>query len=413
MKSNYKILGEYIQQINNRNTDLKVERLLGVSIQKILIPSIANIVGTNMKTYKIINKNQFAYGPVTSRNGNKVSIALSQDFEEAIVSQAYTVFEIIDQNKLMPEYLMMWFRRPEFDRYARFKSHGSARETFDWEEMCNVELPVPSIEKQKAIVKEYNTIVNRIKLNEELNKKLEETAQAIYKQWFVDFEFPNKDGKPYKSSGGRMVWNEELGKEIPEGWEVDALGNRCILVTKGTTPHFMYNQYMDRLIPFIKGEAINRFHAIEKNVLSYVDVETHKGFLQRSIIKKGDILFSIAGTLGKFALINDNILPANANQAIAIIRVDKNKIDKDFFIGLLLSGWHSTFYTKNIQQAVQANLSLTTIKALPILIPEKIMLNAISTIIKPIIELLQNSNTELQLLKELSNSVLSKMAKGN
>ena len=220
MSSNYKKLGNYIQLVNRRNTDLKVETLLGVSIQKILMPSIANTVGTNMKTYKIIKKNQFAYGPVTSRNGDKISIALLQDFDEAIISQAYTVFEVIDTKKLHPEYLMMWFRRPEFDRYARFKSHGSARETFDWEEMCEVELPIPSIEKQREIVKEYNTVTNLIKLNEQLNQKLEETAQALYKHWFVDFEFPNDEGKPYKSSGGAMVYNEELDKEIPEGWEV-------------------------------------------------------------------------------------------------------------------------------------------------------------------------------------------------
>jgi type I restriction enzyme S subunit len=137
------------------------------------------------------------------------------------------VFEVIDHDKLDPEYLMMWFRRPEFDRYARYKSHGSVREMFDWEEMCEVELPVPSIEKQREIVREYNTVSNRIKLNEELNRKLEETAQAIYKHWFVDFEFPNISGLPYKSSGGKMLWNEELEKEIPVGWRVGKLGDLC------------------------------------------------------------------------------------------------------------------------------------------------------------------------------------------
>jgi type I restriction enzyme S subunit len=126
MRSSYKKLGEYIQVVNNRNSDLQVERLLGVSIKKILMPSIANTVGTNMSTYKIIKRNQFAYGPVTSRNGNKISVALLEEFDEAIVSQAYMVFKITDHQLLDPEYLMMWFRRPEFDRYARFKSHGSA-----------------------------------------------------------------------------------------------------------------------------------------------------------------------------------------------------------------------------------------------------------------------------------------------
>jgi len=219
LKSSYKPLGNYIQEVNKRNSTEKVDLLLGVSIKKVLMPSIANIIGTDMSTYKIIERNQFAYGPVTSRNGEKISIALLEDFDEAIVSQAYTPFEIKDTEALLPEYLMMWFRRPEFDRYARFKSHGSAREIFGWDEMCDTLLPIPHPDKQKEIVKEYNSIQDRIKLNEQLIIKLEETAQAIYKQWFVDFEFPDENGKPYKSNGGEMVWCEELEKEIPKDWK--------------------------------------------------------------------------------------------------------------------------------------------------------------------------------------------------
>ena len=229
MRSNYKKIGPYIREVVKKNSDLAVELLLGVSVSKEFIPSIANIIGTDMSTYKIVRKNQFAYGPVTSRNSDKVSIALLSE-EECIVSTSYTVFEITDESVLLPEYLMMWFRRPEFDRYARFKSHGSVRELFDWEEMCDVELPMPSIEKQREIVKEYHTIVDRIKLNERMNLKLEETAQAIYKQWFVDFEFPisaeyaaaigkpELEGQPYKSSGGEMVYNEVVKQEIPVNW---------------------------------------------------------------------------------------------------------------------------------------------------------------------------------------------------
>ena len=220
MKSNYKALGQYIQPVIGRNKDLGNLPLMGLSIQKKFISSIANTIGTDMSTYRIIEKNQFAYGPVTSRNGDKITIALFRDYDRALISQAYTPFEVKDSNELDPEYLMLWFYRPEFDRYARFKSHGSAREIFDWEEMCNVQLPVPDITKQKEIVKEYNTIQNRIALNQKLIQKLEETAQAVYRRWFVEFEFPNENGVPYKSSGGEMVWCEELGKEIPKGWEV-------------------------------------------------------------------------------------------------------------------------------------------------------------------------------------------------
>ena len=225
MPSNYKRLGDSIQEVNIRNRDLNNIPLLGVSIKKVLIPSIANIIGTDMSTYKLIQKNQFAYGPVTSRNGDKISIALLEKHDTAMVSQAYTVFEVIDETKLIPEYLMMWFRRTEFDRYARFMSHGSAREIFSWTEMCETLLPIPSIEKQQEIVREYHTIQNRIALNNRLISKLVETAQAIYKQWFVDFEFPDEYGKPYISNGGKMVWCAELEKEVPEEWKCGTLEN--------------------------------------------------------------------------------------------------------------------------------------------------------------------------------------------
>ena len=223
MKSNYKQLGKYIQPVVGRNNDLGDLPLVGLSIQKKFIPSIANTIGTDMSTYRIIERNQFAYGPVTSRNGDKITIALFSDFDKALISQAYIPFEVKDTKELDTEYLMMWFRRPEFDRYARYKSHGSAREIFDWQEMSEVMLPIPSLEKQQEIVNEYHTIQNRINLNNQLIAKLEETAQTIYKQWFVDFEFPDENGKPYKSNGGKMVWCEELEKEIPEGWEVGNL----------------------------------------------------------------------------------------------------------------------------------------------------------------------------------------------
>lgn len=171
MKEGYKQLGEFIQIVDERNRDLSITKLLGVSIEKRFIPSIANIVGTDLSSYKIVRKGQFAYGPVTSRNGEKISIALLNG-EDCIISSSYTVFEVTNKDELDPEYLMLWFSRPEFDRYARYISHGSVREIFDWDEMCKVELPVPDIEKQKSIVKAYKTITERIELKKKINDNL-------------------------------------------------------------------------------------------------------------------------------------------------------------------------------------------------------------------------------------------------
>lgn len=225
MISNYRKIGDFIELVDKRNKDLSVNLLLGLSISKEFIPSVANTIGTNMKNYKIIRKGQFACSVMQVRRDKKMPVALLQDFDEAIISQAYPVFQIKDESQLLPEYLMMWFTRSEFDREACFHAVGGVRGSLEWEDFLNMKLPVPSIKKQREIVNEYNTVVNRVKLNEQLNEKLEDTAQALYKHWFVDFEFPNKEGKPYKSSGGKMVYNEELDKDIPVGWEVKKIEN--------------------------------------------------------------------------------------------------------------------------------------------------------------------------------------------
>ena len=185
MRTDYKVLGNYIRLVDERNRELSVTNLLGVSIGKKFIPSIANIVGTDLSSYKIVRTGQFAYGPVTSRNGEKVSIAYL-DGDDCIISSSYTVFEVSNKEELDPEYLMLWFSRPEFDRYARYKSHGSVREIFDWNELCMVELPVPDISEQKNIVKAYKTITDRIALKKQINDNLINTTDTIFFKVFLE-----------------------------------------------------------------------------------------------------------------------------------------------------------------------------------------------------------------------------------
>lgn len=194
MKSKYKRLGQYIRQVDVRNTEGKEENLLGVSVQKKFIPSIANTVGTDFTKYKVVKKGQFTYIPDTSRRGDKIGIALLEDYEEGLVSNVYTVFEVIDEKQLIPQYLMLWFSRPEFDRFARFKSHGSVREVMDWDEMCNVELPVPTYEEQIRIVESYKTITDRIALKQQINDNLDAQMRAYFKE-FIGQSEPVSVGK--------------------------------------------------------------------------------------------------------------------------------------------------------------------------------------------------------------------------
>ena len=260
MRSAYKRLGDYIKEVNTRNLDLATTNLLGVNIDKFFMPSVANVIGTDMSVYKIVKKGQFACNRMHVGRDYRLPIALSCDEEDFLVSPAYDVFEIRDNEELLPEYLMMWFSRKEFDRNAWFYTDADVRGGLHWKAFCDMELPVPNIETQREVVREYHTIVNRIKLNEQLNQKLEQTAQALYKQWFVDFEFPNENGKPYKSNGGEMVWCEALKQEIPKGWETCSIKDFCKEMKSGGTPNREVEEYWNcKDIPWLKtGELSNK-----------------------------------------------------------------------------------------------------------------------------------------------------------
>ena len=395
MGAEYKILGDYIRSVDERNSDLAITNLLGVSISKKFIPSIANIIGTDLSNYKVVRSGQFAYGPVTSRNGDKISIAYL-DSEDCIISSSYTVFEVKDKEKLSPEYLMLWFSRPEFDRYARYKSHGSVREIFDWDELCMVELPIPEIEEQEKIVRAYKTITDRIALKQKINDNLEATIKTVFKSWFLDFD----------ALGNIEFVNSPYGL-IPKGWYYELLGNICKCVTKGTTPTTLGKDFTDSGINFIKGESINDDHSFNRDLFSHIDNETDV-LLKRSRIHENDILFTIAGTLGKFALVDNSILPANTNQAVAIIRT--NKIMPEMLYSYFIGDWQIEFYKRNTQQAVQANLSLGTIKNLPILLPDSKNQAQYMHIIKPLIIAIKNNFAEIEMLHELKNRVLTKLS---
>ena len=186
-------LGSYIAQTDERNSDLAVTNLLGVSIEKRFVPSIANTVGTDLSKYKVVHPGEFAYGPVTSRNGDKVSVARLSG-SSCIISSSYTSFKVVNKG-LDPAYLMLWFMRPEFDRYARFKSHGSAREIFDWEQMCDVDLPIPPLEEQQRVVESFQAIDDRIVALCQLNDKLAALRTHVFQHRFGCYKAACLEGK--------------------------------------------------------------------------------------------------------------------------------------------------------------------------------------------------------------------------
>ena len=403
MKSSYKSLGKYIQPVVGRNIDLGNLPLMGLSIQKKFIPSIANTIGTDMSTYRIIERNQFAYGPVTSRNGDKITIALFNDYDRALISQAYMPFEVKDTNELDPEYLMMWFRRPEFDRYARFKSHGSAREIFDWDEMCGTELPVPSITKQREIVKEYNTIQSRISLNQQLIQKLEETAQAIYKQWFVEFEFPDENGKQYKSNGGKMEWNEELEKEIPLDWTYEIISRISKEIISGKTPPTENDDNFGDYMPFV---TIPDMH-------DRVFVDTSQRYLSKNgvtlqknkTLPIGTICVSCIGTAG---LVSITAVECQTNQQINSVICNEGV--SIYYTYITLKGLGKQISEWGDKGSVGINMNKSEFSQMKILIPRSNIMLKFEYSISPVFELIKNYLKENRKLMELKELVLSKLA---
>ena len=205
----YKRLGDYIREVNVRNKDLEATKLVGLTIDKAFIPSVANVIGTDLSNYKVIRKEQFACSLMQVSRDGKMPVAMFKE-DEAIMSPAYPMFEVVDKTVLMPQYLMMWFSRSEFDREASYYAVGGVRGSLTWEDFCNIKLPIPSITRQREIVSEYETLTNRIRLNNQMIQNLEATAQALYRKTFVD----------------------NIDKEnLPEGWRMGKIEEFCIIMT--------------------------------------------------------------------------------------------------------------------------------------------------------------------------------------
>lgn len=409
MKSNYKRLGNYIRIVDVRNKAEKRENLLGLSVAKVFIKSIANTVGTDFSTYRVVKRNQFTYIPDTSRRGDKIAVALQSEFEEGLVSQAYTVFEVTDHNALLPEYLMMWFRRPEFDRYARFMSHGSVRELFEWEDMCNVALPIPPVNKQREIVNEYNVIQSRIALNQRIIQRLNETAQCLYKQWFVDFEFPNEQGKPYKSTGGEMFFHPQLEMQIPKGWDVRPLSDFCDVKGGKRLPKDEELNDLGDGNPYIRVADMNRSkYTVLNGKFQYVENAVQK-LISRYVVSEDDVIISIVGTIGLVSVIHKSLDGANLTENCMKL-TNFNGINSDFLYHFLVSAEGQRIIETKTVGGVQGKLPLYNIQSIPILYSNNKILLAFSKLLFAINDDLVNRITQNAKLSEVRDLLLSKLA---
>ncbi len=382
MKSSYKRLGDYIRQADVRNKDLAVDNLLGLSIAKQFIPSIANTIGTDMSNYKVVKPRQFGYVPVTSRNGDKITIALYEGKNDCIISQAYTVFEIKDESKLLPEFLMMWFRRSEFDRYARFKSHGSAREVFEWDEMCEVMLPVPPIEEQRKIVAQYKTIERRIENNRRLITTLESTAQAIYRHMFVDNIDP---------------------EYLPTGWRMGIIGEYGTIITGKTPSSSCPEDYGNKMSFITPGEFKDDEIFTAETIRKLSDDGITK--LSKKILPPNSIAVTCIGSdMGKVRLCQESCI---SNQQInTLVTNTPTDIPYVFFT---LRGMQDYFQHIALGSSTMPMISKSEFEKIEIIHPNPAEVSVFATKCNPLLATISCKQKENNALFRLINLFLTKL----
>lgn len=398
MKEGYRLLGDFIRQVDVRNTDGKEENLFGVSVQKMFIPSIANTIGTDFTKYKVVKRGQFTYIPDTSRRGDKIGIALLMDYDEGLVSNIYTVFEVKDENELLPEYLMLWFSRPEFDRYARFKSHGSVREIMDWDEMCKVELPVPSIDKQRSIVKAYQTITERIELKRRINDNLRATAET---EFFRLIRYPQIQEVPSQDT--------EIGA-YPSDWILTTLGQvlSTIIDRRGLTPTKLGGEWSPDGIIAISAKSVKNHELINLDIANRVDRELYERWMPQKL-QPHDILMTSEAPLGEFYFIAD-FSEYCLSQRLFAMRANTEIVEPTVLYFQLTDsiGKHQIDIRKT--GTTVTGIRQSELVQVPVILPPKQVQQSFARFCNPIMLSIERNSAEIRALSKVKTMILAQLS---
>ena len=383
MKSNYEPLGKHIRLVDYRNSEEVTSTVLGISIDKEFMPSVANVIGTDLSRYKLISKGLFACNPMHVGRDERLPIALYEKANPAIVSPAYFMFEIIDHDILNEEYLMMWFRRPEFDRECWFMTDGSVRGGITWDDLCRIKLPVPSYARQCEIVESYRAITDRIALKRAENDNLDSTMQAIYKNHFVDFT-------PFKSE---PTCATKLG-EIPASWNVCKFRDLCDLLNGRA-----YSQ--EELLNSGKYRVLRVGNFFTKNSWYYSDMELE----DNKYCYPDDLLFCWSASFGLY-IWND----VKTIYHYHIWKIDFSKTSPYYreYIYLYLKQELNKL-SKEGHGSVMAHLTKSGVENLDMVSPPEEIIKQFHNLILPFIEHKKLVEKEVQQLTELRESILSKM----
>lgn len=388
MKSNYDILGNHIRLIDTRNRESITDRVLGINIDKFFMPSVANVIGTDLSKYKLITKGKFACNPMHVGRDERLPVALYDEEEPAIVSPAYFMFEVVDNSILNEDYLMMWFRRPEFDRICWLHTDGSVRGGITWDDICRLELPIPPIEKQLEIVNSYKAITERIALKKKINDNLEETAQSLFQEQFAAF------------------YNEN---ELPDGYSIATLDSLCSI--KGGKRLPADGELLDTPTahPYIRVRDLgsNRYVCLT-NQFQYIDEETHSA-ISRYIVNTNDIVISIVGTIGLIGKIHTSLNNANLTENCVKL-ANIHTVTPDYL-------YYTLCYKKQIKEielltvgAVQSKLPMYNIQSMKILVPPAEVIEDFQHKFDIFNEQIEANTIEIQRLYELQSVLLAKLA---
>lgn len=368
----YRRLGDYIREVEVRNTDLKVTRLVGLTIDKAFIPSVANVIGTDLSKYKVIKKEQFACSLMQVSRDGKMPVAMFEGDMPAIMSPAYPLFEVIDTTKLLPQYLMMWFSRKEFDREACFYAVGGVRGSLTWEDFCDMTLPIPPIARQREIVSEYEMLTNRIRLNNRMISTLESTAQALYRKMFVD----------------------NIDKDnLPDGWRMGTLGE-IAEITMGQSPDGeSYNEEEFGEI-FYQGRTDYGYR--------FPSVRMYTSMPQR-MARAGDILLSVRAPVGD---LNITLHDCCIGRGLAAVR---SKIKCNSFLFYMLQTKNSELNISNDDGTIFGSITKEDLFNLQVPIPQNKHIFAFNKKAKIIDNGIQIKDNENKVLTELQSLLLAKM----
>ena len=264
MSANYRKLGDIVELIDERNKALESSEVLGISIDKEFMPSVANTNGTDLSNYKLLRMNTFACNPMHVGRDERLPVSLYKKDVPAIVSPAYFMFRVKDENKVLPDFLMLIFKRDDFDRNCWFRTDGSVRGGITWNDICEIELPVPDLKEQEKIVNTYNAITKRIQLKQKINENLEKQIRITYKNFKEKY-----NSKKYK------------------------LLDLCSKIGSGATPRGGKTSYAQHGISFIRSMNVFDYN-FEYEELAHINEDQAKE-LDNVTLQDNDILFNITG----------------------------------------------------------------------------------------------------------------------